>query len=279
MSEKRILFSIVVVTLNAGDKLEKTVKSILGQDYGLFEILVKDGMSKDGSVDALEREYGQDERVKICRQRDLSIYDAMNQAVEKVKGDYVLFLNCGDTFYQKDVLRKTAEYAEKKLGNGDGSKPCIFYGNTFCENTGAAVHSAPAITGFTCYRNIPCHQSCFYDRRLFERKKYDMEYRIRADYDHFLWCFYRAGAVMEYMDFIVAAYEGGGYSESRENQARDREEHRLITEKYMKKSELARYRAMMALTLAPLRRKMAESRALSGLYHSMKDKLYGRKGR
>ena len=75
------------------------------------------------------------------------------------------------------------------------------------------------------------------------------------------------------------AYEGGGYSESRENQARDREEHRLITEKYMKKSELARYRAMMALTLAPLRRKMAESRALSGLYHSMKDKLYGRKGR
>ena len=126
-----------------------------------------------------EREYGQDERVKICRQRDLSIYDAMNQAVEKVKGDYVLFLNCGDTFYQKDVLRKTAEYAEKKLGNGDGSKPCIFYGNTFCENTGAAVHSAPAITGFTCYRNIPCHQSCFYDRRLFERKKYEMCIRDR----------------------------------------------------------------------------------------------------
>ena len=61
------------------------------------------------------------------------------------------------------------------------------------------------------------------------------------------------------MDFPVASYEGGGYSESRENRALDRREHRQITASYMRKGELLRYRAVMAVTLAPLRRLLAES--------------------
>ena len=76
------------------------------------------------------------------------------------------------------------------------------------------------------------------------------------------------------MDFPVSSYEGGAYSESRENRRRDAQEHRQITGTYMKKAELFRYRAVMALTLAPVRRKMAESKAFSGLYHRLKSVLY-----
>ena len=277
MRDGSVLFSIIVVALNPGKKLKKTIGSILMQDYKGYDIVVKDGMSRDGSVEGLEKEYGSEPCLKIIRRPDKSIYDAMNQALEETAGQYVLFLNCGDTFYGSDVLSRTAGIIGESMGKEKGARPWVFYGNTFCEQTGAAVHSSPEITGFTCYRNIPCHQSCFYDRRLFQEKKYNTEYRIRADYDHFLWCFYQGKAVMRYMDLIVASYEGGGYSETKENLARDREEHRMITVEYMEKSELMKYRAVMALTLAPLRRWMAENRALSGIYHKVKDVLY-RKG-
>ena len=139
------------------------------------------------------------------------------------------------------------------------------------------IASAPRITGFTCYRNIPCHQSCFYSTGLCREKPYDLQYRIRADYDHFLWCFYQGGAEFIHLGFCVSVYEGGGYSESRENRRRDRQEHRQITEHYMKKAELWRYRGAMALTLAPLRRAMAENRVFAGAYHWLKDNLYHRK--
>lgn len=266
------LFTILVVALNPGEKLKKTVDSILKQEWTDYEILVKDGMSADGSVEALAARESV-KRLRILQAPDKGIYDAMNQAVVQAAGRYVLFLNCGDTFQGKTVLSEAAAYIQKEEACGNTS-PCIFYGNTLCEKTGAAVHSAPEITGFTCYRNIPCHQSCFYDRRLFEKKQYDLSYRIRADYDHFLWCYYQAGARMIYMDIIVSAYEGGGYSESPENRARDKLEHKQITADYMTRRELMCYQTVMLLTLAPLRTRIAESRSLSGIYHKMKDIFY-----
>ena len=49
-----LFFSIVVVSLNPGEKLVPTLKSVLDQDYGNFEIIIKDGGSTDGSVEKLE---------------------------------------------------------------------------------------------------------------------------------------------------------------------------------------------------------------------------------
>ena len=83
---------------------------------------------------------------------------------------------------------------------------------------------------------------------------------------------------MRHMDFPVASYEGGGFSESKKNKKRDRQEHRQITETYMSRRELLCYRGLMAVTLAPLRRAAAESRALSAPYHWLKERLYRRKG-
>lgn len=83
---------------------------------------------------------------------------------------------------------------------------------------------------------------------------------------------------MRHMDFSVASYEGGGFSESPENRKRDKREHRQITSTYMSGAELFRYRAVMALTLAPLRSAMAESRLFSGVYHWIKERIYHRKG-
>lgn len=292
-------FSIITTSFNPGEKLIFTINSILEQDFRGFEIIVKDGGSKDGSIENLKREEAvkraiEEQRLKLILKEDQNVYDGMNQALEVCRGEYILFLNCGDRFHDRGVLTAVAEETNRRTkvestkvtkaakqteeendkGYCAGDVPVIYYGNTYCMRTGAMVHSAPEITGFTCFRNIPCHQSCFYDRRLFQDKKYDINLKIRADYDHFLWCFYQGNAKFQYMDFVVADYEGGGISESRENQETDKAEHELVLRRYMKCGEIWRYKGIMLLTLAPLRRWIAESSRFSGMYHRVKDLIY-----
>lgn len=268
-------FSIVTVALNPGEKLQVTLDSVFCQTCTDYEIILKDGGGTDGSMDRWKSDpecrAGAGLRVRYLEKPDKGIYDAMNQAVQQAEGDFVLFLNCGDELADERVLERVAEYIDKER------TPLVLYGDTFSAGTKVTIASSPKITGFTCYRNIPCHQSCFYSIDLCRKKPYDLQYEIRADYDHFLWCYYRAGARFLHMGFPVSSYEGGGYSESRENAERDRREHRAIVREYMSGTELFRYRAVMALTLAPLRRKMAESRLFAGVYHRLKKAVYGDK--
>jgi len=90
-------FSIIVVCLNPGTKLNQTLDSILAQTCPDFEVIVKDGGSRDGSIESMRT----DGRIHLYQEPDHSIYEAMNQAVSHVTGDYILFLNCGDLFYDK----------------------------------------------------------------------------------------------------------------------------------------------------------------------------------
>lgn len=274
-----MVFSVITVCLNPGEKLALTLESVLGQSFGDFEVILKDGGSRDGSVEkwqkAREGMPGAD-RVKIYTEADRGIYDAMNQAVAHAEGDFLLFLNCGDVFPDEGVLEKTWQVIREEQAAGTDPDRLVLYGDTCSGRNQVTIASAPEITGFTCYRNIPCHQSCFYSAALCREKPYDLQYKIRGDYDHFLWCFYRAEAKMRHMDFPVALYEGGGFSERREHKERDRQEHRQITASYMGRTELLKYRLLMAVTLAPLRRGMAESRFFSGAYHWLKRRLYGR---
>lgn len=263
-------YSIIVVCLNPGEKLNETLDSILGQTYQDYEIVVKDGGSKDGSIEGMR----EDERIHFYNEKDSSIYEAMNQAVAHATGDFVMFMNCGDFFYNEKVLEQVNEQVEAAVASGVDVTSAIFYGSTYGEKNNVVIEAAPSITGFTCYRNIPCHQSCVYATKLCKEKPYELTYKIRADYDHFLWCFYEAKATMVHLNMIVASYEGEGFSENKANQKRDKDEHKQIVESYMSKGELFKYHAIMMLTLAPLRRAMAESKVFAGFYHKVKQMLY-----
>lgn len=270
-------FSVITVCLNPGNKLKTTLDSVLTQTCTDYEIIVKDGGSSDGSVEAWRKTCGESEaaeRVRVFVEKDRGIYDAMNQAVKAANGDFLVFMNCGDEFADEKVLERANNAIDRQAKQGTDLGRLVLYGDTGSGKKGVVIASAPKITGFTCYRNIPCHQSCFYAKSLCDEKPYDLKYKIRADYDHFLWCFYEAGAVFCHVGFPVAAYEGGGYSESRENRRRDGEEHRQITAAYMAKGELLWYRTLMLLSLAPLRRALAESRVFAGLYHRLKQRMY-----
>lgn len=282
-------FSIIIVCFQAGEELGRTVESVRMQTDGDFEILVKDGGSTDGSIGHLP----EDSRIRLFQEKDSGIYDAMNQASGRVRGQYVLFLNCGDYLYDKEVLagvrKAVMESAERTAGGRkavNGPPPVIFYGNTYERKTQSVVMSNPKLDAFGCYRNIPCHQSCFYPAELIRpeqlhkrgrERTYEPHYRVRADYEHFLWCFFQAKAQTIYVPLTICSYEGGGFSESKQNQSAAKEEHRAITALYMTKNECLRYRAILLLTLAPLRTYLARSRWFSGLYQGIKRILYRRR--
>ena len=293
-------FSIVVVSLNPGERLKNTLDSILKQTYTDYEVILKDGGSTDGSLQELiDTGYFENKnRIKIIQKQDKSIYDGMNQAVNELKGRYVQFLNCGDYFYSDTVLEDVARFIiedkKESLTNTKESDEFedknqetvsfaieamqspikIYYGNQYNQVQDTIIYSAPAINDFTCYRNVPCHQVCFYDYRLFENRAYDLQYKVRADYEHFLYSIYVEKAEGKSMPIIIASYEGGGFSETKENRKKSAMEHAEITKKYLGATKSFKYRLIMWLTLAPVRTWIAENPALSGMYNGVKTCIY-----
>ncbi len=272
------LFSILTVSLNPGEKLLETLESVRSQDCDDYEIIIKDGGSKDGSLEQL-REYLEQypefaARVRLVETPDKSIYDGMNQAISHGMGAFFYFLNCGDTLYGNQVLSQVAKELRSAQAAGDVEQTGIYYGNQYDVQQQAVDVSNPKIDAFACYRNVPCHQACFYARELFSERGYEPQYKVRGDYEHFLWCFFEKQISPKYLPITIANYEGGGFSETPANRKRSAAEHKEITALYMTRAQRFCYRMMMCLTLAPLRTKLAESPTFSGLYHKLRGFLY-----
>lgn len=284
---KAPLFSIIVVALNPGDKLLQTVESIRRQRFTDYEVIIKDGGSKDGSI-ALLREKMQSwtiaegRRFRVITEPDGGIYEGMNQACSHARGQYFYFLNCGDYLREEGVLEKIAKAIAENLERASQivflqkqpQEALLFYGDILDELRGQVVPSNPRLDDFACYRNVPCHQACIYHRSLFAERGYRTEYRVRADYEHFLWCHFVKRVPMQYVPVTLAVYEGGGYSEI--NARRSRKEHKEITAMYMSLGKRFCYRLLLLLTLQPLRTWMAQSQSMSGFYLTIKRLLYKR---
>ena len=98
---KRI--SVIVPTLNEEKYLRPTLQSLANQTYQDFELIVKDGVSGDNTVD-IAKEYAD----LVISEKDVSIGDARNQGAKRAKGDVLAFLDA-DTSLDKNALEIVAE--------------------------------------------------------------------------------------------------------------------------------------------------------------------------
>ena len=116
------LISIVTISYNAVNLIEKTILSVVEQDTADFEYIVIDGGSTDGTVEVI-RKYENAISYWVS-ESDKGIFDAMNKALSVAKGDWVIFMNSGDCFYNNHVLSEIAIYMKDEETELICSKTC-----------------------------------------------------------------------------------------------------------------------------------------------------------
>jgi len=103
MPESKPKISVITVVFNGVSSIEETVSNVLDQSYENLEYIVIDGGSNDGTQDLIKKY--QDKISLWISEPDRGIYDAMNKGIAKASGEYVIFMNCGDKFYDADTVK------------------------------------------------------------------------------------------------------------------------------------------------------------------------------
>ena len=191
-----MLITYVTVTYNAAAVLQRTLDSVLAQDYPDIVHLIIDGDSTDNTLELvngyIERsnESGNGHRIQVMSEPDKGIYDAMNKGLRSLDGDYVCFLNAGDFLPASDTASRIAE--QLKAQSSKFKAPAVIYGDTdIVDSEGRFLHhrrlSPPENLTWKSFRHgmLVCHQA-FYARTDFAiATPYDQQYRYSADVD---WC-------------------------------------------------------------------------------------------
>ncbi len=191
-------FSIVTICRNDTDGLFSTLRSIRSQDLDDYELIVVDGFSSDASVKILEDFDDQIDR--WTSEPDGGIYEAMGRASALARGDYLLFMNAGDEFFDAEVLTAANGVIEREA-------PQLFHGQAYSRIDGRRLpYNEHLWQGMVC-----SHQSLFARRDLVLAHPFAGDFRIAADYRFIVECVH-AGAALLSTGINVARIDPGGVS-------------------------------------------------------------------
>ena len=174
------LFSIITITFNAATTLPPTLRSVGEQTFTNYEYIVVDGASRDNTVALVE---ASQLPVRMVSEPDKGLYDAMNKGLKMATGEYLIFLNAGDSFHTPDTLQRVAE----AIGN---NRPGVVYGETAIVDANRNFLMmrrlrAPESLSWRSFAKgmLVCHQAFIARRDI--APQYDLKYRYSADVD---WC-------------------------------------------------------------------------------------------
>lgn len=214
--------SILIVTLNSGEALIKTIDSCLKQNYHNYEIIVKDAGSTDNSIETLPI----DGKIRVITEPDKGIYDAMNQAASYASGDFSIFMNSGDSFYNDDVIENISSF----LRNCNSEEETIYYGDCYTENRDSILKYPEPFTDYVCFTMVLCHQATIYPTKLLKERPFNLNYRIAADYEYYVYAYTHEVKIL-HIPVVIARYQGDGASETVKNRKRALQERREICKK------------------------------------------------
>lgn len=207
--------SIVTATYNSAATVRDTIESVLRQTHGDWEIIVKDGGSKDSTLEICrEQSERADGRIRIISSPDKGIYDAMNQGIEAATGDVVGLLNSDDFYTSEDVLSTIVDTFE----NGDMD---AVYGDIHFVNDGALekcvrYYSSEHFTrNRMMYGYMPAHPSFYCRREVYQKYGlFDTSFKVAADFEQLLRLIYIEKIRMQYIKKDFVTMRTGGASTS-----------------------------------------------------------------
>lgn len=223
-------FTIITITYNAAHWLERTVLSILSQSYPHVEYVIIDGGSTDGTVDII-KQYAPGISFWVS-EPDKGLYDAMNKGLRHATGDYVWFINAGDTLQTADTIQRIVMKIGKKK-----SLPDIIYGETAIVDAqgrmiGMRRLKTPENLTWKSFRMgmLVCHQSFIAKRTI--APEYDLQYRLSSDYDWCIRCMKQASFIYN-TKMVLSNYLDEGLS-TRQRKASLKERYDIMCKYYGK---------------------------------------------
>lgn len=190
-----MIVTIITVCRNHAQELERTIRSVESQTWQEKEYLVIDGASTDDTLDVIKAH-----EASITRwvsEPDQGIYDAMNKGVRMARGEWVIFMNAGDTFASDDTLQRVF---------GSPQNADVIYGDVI---KGELVKKAEAPRN--AHRMFYCHQSAFVRTRCLREFPFDIRHRMSADFKQ-VKQLYLSGKTFLQLDFPVANFDTQGVS-------------------------------------------------------------------
>ncbi len=209
--------SVITVSYNEAGAIRKTIESVLNQTYGCIEYIVIDGNSTDETYQIV-CEYDKKFREKNIpyihiSEPDNGIYDAMNKGLNYCSGEWVYYLNANDRLFQNSTL-------EQVFSRQYDDKVSCIYGNTW-NVKGEKIYFKRAYGIETIYYRAPfIHQALFVQRKVMEQYKFDVGYKISADYDLFV-RMYVNGEKYKQIDCDISFFDLSGISQNNMEEARN----------------------------------------------------------
>jgi putative colanic acid biosynthesis glycosyltransferase len=157
-------------------------------------------------------------------EKDNGIYHAMNKAIRVASGDYCLFLNSGDTFYDASVLENIQPFLTADFVCGNA---CLTYG----ESVSSSIWEAPMSVNklYFIQRLSVCHQSLFIRTSILKNRGYDESLRIVADYEQIFFEILVNRRTYRKADIVVCNYGCDGISSNHEKSDAEK---RAVLEKF-----------------------------------------------
>ena len=209
------LLSIITVNYNNKSGLIRTLNSIKNQESVLFEHIIIDANSTDGSKDAILL-YEKEITFPLywVSEPDNGIYDGMNKGIKQAHGEYLFFLNSGDTLISNTILQEIAL---------DGNK--YIYGNIkyiLSEKDYRYITPSETLDIVYLLKTALPHQACFIHHSLFQKQLYNTEYKIISDWIHTMESFIFNDCSYKYIDIVIAEVDGNGISTNQEKLMEER---------------------------------------------------------
>lgn len=176
---KRKPFSVITINYNNKLGLLDTYYSLMSQKFTSYEWIVIDGESTDGSIDELRYLLqGSDIDVKILSESDNGCYDAMNKGIEIASGEYLVFMNSGDIFFDENTLSEVNNDSENY-------KFDIIYGDFYESYSSNKILRKAKISAYIYIGMYTNHQSIYIKSDFIKNEniRYKTKYKIAADYD------------------------------------------------------------------------------------------------
>lgn len=210
--------SIITITFNPGELLYRTVRSILNQSSTDYEYLIIDGESSDGSRSEIQQLVAPFKEKGITlrwiSEPDNGIYDAMNKGLKMAVGDYVWFVNAGDTIASVNTLEDLI-----KSIPSDKSDPDFIYGETMIVDSNGKIMGerrlkAPKNLTWKSFKMgmLVCHQSMLVKRSL--APEYDLKYHYSGDFEWTIRCLKQA-SVIHHSGLVLSHFLDGGVSKKK----------------------------------------------------------------